>query len=598
MSQRRVCDACAVRRVRCDGQAPCAGCMNASLNCTRLRQRHKSGPKGIKKRTLEKLTSIQQAHVVSRDAGSEAVRPPSVDNVDATPTSESQQKQPGHVEPSNDGDAIQIPPGTDSQAFLGSDDYQTILPQHDTDAIWEPSQAYPYTVGVDHLALYLDIYHHKLYPVWPIVNKANLIERLNVAVPNVEAYILASSVCVATILQLQLTATDPTGIVLQPRSMIQEIEALRQVQDYREHPTLDNLRASFFLHVAYLHVQKQRTSTLTLREAISMAHMLDLHRESHYKTPSNDEGSDKLRLLWLLFITERYARRSMSKLTHPAYRCADLTSHRAHALQYDLPCTLNMPSDMPMPRADAAPFTLSAFISLCSMFKALAEASTNTSQSALEVSYRQLLQLPDPIQDYNQLQKADVGVTQHWMKLHLWKLAVSRIQMTTEPGGDITSVLFPLQVVRELLTEVSALSVDSLEAHGSGMELKLFEFANTMADVMVCMPHRWTQDTRIGPREYLTHLGKVLGGFRGGNEALLPLLRSRFTELGLFLPTVPRIIDVTYESSGSSPTRFTHAGDRAVDWVVEELAEENEVWPHATGVDEGLGRSHAADDMV
>jgi hypothetical protein len=231
-----------------------------------------------------------------------------------------------------------------------------------------------------------------------------------------------------------------------------------------------------------------------------------------------------------------------------------------------------------MPRADVEPFTLSAFISLCSMFKALAEASTNTGQSALEVSYRQLLQLPDPIQDYNQLQKADVGVTQHWMKLHLWKLAVSRIKMTTESDGDITSVLFPLQVVRELLAEVSALSVDSLEAHGSGMELKLFEFANTVADVMVCMPHRWAQDPRIGPREYLTHLGKVLGGFRGGNEALLPLLRSRFTELGLLLPTMPRVIDVTYESSDSSPARFTHAGEKAADWAVEDVTGDDQDW--------------------
>jgi hypothetical protein len=184
------------------------------------------------------------------------------------------------------------------------------------------------------------------------------------------------------------------------------------------------------------------------------------------------------------------------------------------------------------------------------------------------------------------------------MKLHLWKLAVSRIKMTTESDGDITSVLFPLQVVRDLLTEVSALSVDSLEAHGSGMELKLFEFANTIADVMVTMPHRWSQDTRIGPREYLTHLGKVLGGFRGGNEALLPLLRSRFTELGLFLPTVPRVIDVTYESSDSSPARFTHAENRAIDWTVEETGEENEDWAQATGVFEGAGRWHTADGMT
>lgn len=215
------------------------------------------------------------------------------------------------------------------------------------------------------------------------------------------------------------------------------------------------------------------------------------------------------------------------------------------------------------------------------MFKALAEASQDATHAALQMSYQQLLRLPDPTQPYNQLQKADVRVTQHWTKLHLWKLAVSRIKMTTEPGSDIASVLFPLQVVRDLLSEVSELSVDSLEAHGSGMELKLFEFANTIADVMVCMPHRWTQDTRIGPREYMIHLGKVLGGFRGGNEALLPLLRSRFVELGLSLPTIPRVVDITHESSDSSPGRANLADDTVIPWVMDELqpSDQDGAWP-------------------
>ena len=298
MSQRRVCDACAIRKVRCDGQAPCAGCMNASLNCTRLRQRQKSGPKGIKKRTLEKLTSIQRAHAVSavpQNSASDAVRPSSVDF----------QQQPGHVESFNAVHPAQVPSSEDSQSFLGYDDPQATLLRHDTGATWESSPAYPYQVSVEHLTLYLDIYHHKLYPVWPVVNKSALTEKLHAIVPDVEAYILASSVCIATILQLQLTATDPMGSTLQPNLVIQEIESLRQAQDYREHPTLDNLRASFFLHVAYLHMKKQRTSTLTLREAISMAHMLDLHKESHYHGIPTDEAGEDLRVLWLLFITER-----------------------------------------------------------------------------------------------------------------------------------------------------------------------------------------------------------------------------------------------------------------------------------------------------
>jgi hypothetical protein len=215
-------------------------------------------------------------------------------------------------------------------------------------------------------------------------------------------------------------------------------------------------------------------------------------------------------------------------------------------------------------------------MSLCQMFKALAEASQDNTHTSMRLSYEQMLRLADPAEPYNQLQKADVRVTQHWTKLHLWKLAVSRIKMTTEPGGDITSVLFPLQVVGNLLSEVSELSVDSLEAHGSGMELKLFEFANTIADVMVCMPHRWTQDTRIGPREYLMHLGKVLGGFRGGNEALLPLLRSRFVELGLSLPAIPRIVDITHESSDSSPAGQKNVEDEVTPWVMDDLLLQND----------------------
>jgi len=297
MSQRRVCDACAIRRVRCDGQAPCAGCMNASLDCTRLRQRQKSGPKGIKKRTLERLTSIQQAHAVTQNTRSDAAWPLN------TPIGDLQQ-QPSRVESTNDGNPIQEPSSDEPQSYRPDDPQSTLL-CHDTGTAWESSPPYPYQVSVEHLTLYLDIYHHKLYPVWPIVNKSALIERLSIADPDVEAYIVASSVCIATILQLQLTATDPTGSILQSHLIIQEIEALRQAQDYREHPTLDNLRAAFFLHVAYLHMKKQRTSTLTLRESISMAHMLDLHKESHYEGVPDGEADEELRVVWLLFITER-----------------------------------------------------------------------------------------------------------------------------------------------------------------------------------------------------------------------------------------------------------------------------------------------------
>jgi hypothetical protein len=170
---------------------------------------------------------------------------------------------------------------------------------------WDELHNYPYKITVDHLLLYLDIYHHKLYPVWPIVNKDRLTTRLCLQTLDPEAYILASSIRIATILQLQLTAGDLAGSLLEPEIIMEEIESLRRACDYREHPSIDSLRSSFFLHVAHLHMKKQRTSTITLREAISMAHMLDLHKASHYGTLSFEDAEDHLRILWLLFITER-----------------------------------------------------------------------------------------------------------------------------------------------------------------------------------------------------------------------------------------------------------------------------------------------------
>jgi hypothetical protein len=302
MSQRRVCDACAVRRVRCDGLSPCERCKTAELDCTRVRPRLKSGPKGIKKRTLEKLAKAKGTSSCARPLQPEDLRPLADNNDAAVTRLQSPSDHANRV-------AEQIPDlELHTAESWGAFDHQNIDVDDATQfgaEPWDGTPIYPYQIPVDRLILYMDIYHHKLYPVWPIVNKDSLTARLCSLTTDPEVYILASSICIATVLQLQLTAGNLDGSMLQPELIMEEIESLRRAQDYREHPSTDSLRSSFFLHVAYLHMKKQRTSTLTLREAISVAHMLDLHRPSHYETLSAEDAGDHLRMLWLLFITER-----------------------------------------------------------------------------------------------------------------------------------------------------------------------------------------------------------------------------------------------------------------------------------------------------
>lgn len=303
MSQRRVCDACAVRRIRCDGLSQCSKCTDAGLDCTRIRPRLKSGPKSIKKRTLDKLAKAQGLQSRTQSLRPEDLRPLAVTNSSSDTLPQSPSDNAIHISK----EAFILDPST-TGTWHAFDDQDIVAGDRSLDpGAWHGTVTYPYKITVDHLLLYLDIYHHKLYPVWPIVNKGSLTARLCLHVPDPEAYILASSVCIATVLQLQLTASDLDGSVIEPELIMDEIESLRQTQDYREHPSIDTLSSSFFLHVAYLHMKKQRTSTLTLREAISMAHMLDLHKPSHYEVTSGGEFrvEDHLRILWLLFITER-----------------------------------------------------------------------------------------------------------------------------------------------------------------------------------------------------------------------------------------------------------------------------------------------------
>ncbi|KAK5727557.1 hypothetical protein LTR15_003457 [Elasticomyces elasticus] len=212
-----------------------------------------------------------------------------------------------------------------------------------------------------------------------------------------------------------------------------------------------------------------------------------------------------------------------------------------------------MDRDLPKLDENAQPFQLTAFVMLCRMFTHFHEATACTRHTprTLMILHNQLQNVPGLSPYYNDLQRADLSVTQQWMRLMFWKMAISQFKMTADPDGDIQSMLFPVRIARDLLAHMSTLSIDTLEAHGPGMELKLFEFANTVADVAVTVSSPSHSGLELGPKDFLFQLAGVLGSFRGGNNTLLPLLQSRLAEVGLTVPPRPRIIDVSQDSTNS-----------------------------------------------
>ncbi|KAK3111285.1 hypothetical protein LTR53_013610 [Teratosphaeriaceae sp. CCFEE 6253] len=578
MSQRRrVCDACSIRRVRCDGANPCAACIAATFDCTTLRSRAKSGPRGVRQKTIDRVNAARHAHARSalRPSASKSSHSPkshealladiptsSLDTAQEiwSPTTTSGwDEQPRAIDGQDPLDARRRDVEWPGTLAAGAAENMS-LPTHSSSSPLflvrgpseEQARAYPYRIQIATMEPYLAIFQHKLYPIWPIVGVGNerLVARLRQYPPEPDAYVLAASICVATILQLQLAVASLDSGELESRATLQEIEDIRRAQDYREDPNLDRLASSFLLHVAYLHIGRRTTSTLLLREAIGMAHVLHLHKKSHYEEMSAWEVQDHLRKIWLLWITER-----------------------AHAIQHDLPFTMHIDRSLPALDENAEPYHLTAFALLCRMFTVYDEAAAGTQHSArsLMALHNRLRDVPGASQYDSDLQRADLSITQQWMRLIFWKLVMSQLDMTADPDGDIRSMLFPIRIAQDILSHISILSINAIEADGPGMELKLFEVANTVANVALCIPPQSHSDIELGPKDLLMELAVVLARFRGGNNALLPLLRSRLAEVGLTMPARPRSIELDQASTDSHRTRSLVESEEAADSSLEDL---------------------------
>lgn len=174
-------------------------------------------------------------------------------------------------------------------------------------------------IPINIIASPLYIYHVRMYPVWPIVDVEGVIARLkqdqNPDDENIqEVYALATAVAAATIAQLRLgqntnASSGANGAEKPVTADTFAAESLRarNSSGYRAKVNLNNVRTSFFLHVYYENqCSGGSESLLYLREAISLAQMMQLHRESSYARLLPEEQQIRRRVLWLLFVTERY----------------------------------------------------------------------------------------------------------------------------------------------------------------------------------------------------------------------------------------------------------------------------------------------------
>ncbi|KAF7451726.1 Fungal-trans domain containing protein [Pyrenophora tritici-repentis] len=507
---RRACDPCSIRKVRCDGNDPCSRCEAASWDCTYLKTHGKSGPKGPRRTTEAAIRRLQERSKCSR-ANSRSNSETSYDT------------------------------GSPVPADLPYLDPIPLLSDHDAESrAWPDIKSPP--VSVSHhqepqristacLSQYLEHYQKRGYGIWPVVDTDALTGRLLTHPNDFEAYALANAICAAIVSQFSIGIEPGSPVEGHYRipSAVFEFEAkkARNESDHLENVTIYSLLGSFFLHVYSANVGRMNASTVLLGEAIFKAHILGLHKTTHYQTLAAEQTQYALRVYWLLFITER-----------------------AHSLQHDVPTTLKRTPDLPRLEDLQDGSVTPAFVQLCRLFNILdvtITAEPASARQALALAQQQLSCDEDPRSLENEIQRADITMTQQWMRIFLWQHALNVTNLSSRASQDEEfSFRFPAKVAQNVLSNLSSLSRQSVEAHGPGMESKIFDVANSLADVMMIMPslnHESRFD--VGPRDLIHSLAQVLGNFRGGNPSVINILQGKLTTLGFAAGSPQKLIDLS-----------------------------------------------------
>lgn len=269
MPQKRACDLCISRKVKCSGSWPCDTCRDAvrRVKCTYLKPPRKRGPK-------------------FRRGGNGY----------------------GLEEQETDSGAVHEPPFKDGQ-HNGS-------PQRDAEMVIEPRA--PGSIPKAVLVPILHLYRQYSYSVWPVVNADALLDRIKDVDPENTSHeeenvaCLVTALCAATMAQLHLAPIMDGPRKVDSTVLAQACLRIRsRCNSHREHLDISSILVSFFLHVYHAKVNQRKSAMMYIQEAISGSRILRLDEGSVTDDAFRSFGADdqfianKELVFPLLWVSER-----------------------------------------------------------------------------------------------------------------------------------------------------------------------------------------------------------------------------------------------------------------------------------------------------
>jgi hypothetical protein len=257
---------------------------------------------------------------------------------------------------------------------------------------------------------------------------------------------------------------------------------------------------SIFIHNCLMSLQGGDSAFYYLRDAISNIQLLRIDNIENAATLSLPERSRRQRMYWQAYIHERF-------IAILDYR---------HAI---LPPLYTLPEEDPsIPIQVHEGFTqiIKLFSLLDTEFLTswLGARDGGVTSSWVEAKSRQLEGDPETdareLANLSQMQRADLTITREWLRTLVWRLAMGQTLLSSRSSKECLSLLFPVRLSQTLRHQVSSLSRQDIEVHGSSITQKLFEITDTIADVLIHVPAATLSETALRIDDFLFILDFVL----------------------------------------------------------------------------------------
>jgi hypothetical protein len=350
----------------------------------------------------------------------------------------------------------------------------------------------------------VELYYEHIYPIMPLPYMPGVRSMISRQMTSSEKNYIYS-MCALTSFHMLGQSIDTPGLPswdAPGRFFLDECISVRQSYDFLEDLSLHAVVSSFWLSTSHFEINQNRKSWLYLREALTLAHDLGLHDDTTYLGLSPEERLCRQRVFWQLFVTERsfavlrnkpitFKKTPSIPTTRHAYEAPDIHAGFLQLINSYVPLDESFVTawnDGSDPRVTSATYiALQALLSIPPAFlsRPSTRVSSPTSSAASNPVATTVSTEDDPDLETTAIQKADLLITQQWLRLIVWQSSFKQNLLSWSPQNSETMhFAYPLAIARRTASILQTLPSSAVEVHGMGIFEKIFEIGTWCINVL------------------------------------------------------------------------------------------------------------------